>query len=43
MLESTQQIKKIDLDYFVINHQWQNTTSQTWPTRIVPANPITDH
>ena len=53
MLESAQQIKKIDLDYHVINHQWfrvayiilcnlQNTNSQILPTKAPPGNPITD-
>ena len=49
MLESAQQIKKIDLDYYVINHQWfrvayiilcnlQNTNSQILPTKRLPGN-----
>ena len=54
MLESTQQLKKIDLDYYVINHQWfrvayiilcnlQDTNSQTLSTKILPANPMADY
>ena len=53
MFESAQQIKKIDLDYYVINHQWfrvayiilcnlQNTNSQILPTKTTPDNTITD-
>ena len=51
MLESTQQIKKINLDYCVINYQWfrvayiilcklQNTNSQILPTKTRPGNRI---
>ena len=54
MLESEQQVKKIDLEYFVINHQWfrvayiilcnlQNTNSQILPTKKPPGNRITDY
>ena len=54
MLESTQQIKKIDLDYYVINHQWfrvayiilcnlKNTNSDIFPAKVLPASPITDY
>ena len=54
MLELTQQIKRIDLDYYVINHQWfrvayiilcnlQNMNSQNLPTKTPPGNPITDY
>ena len=54
MLESAQQIKKIDLDYYVFNHQWfrvtnivlrnlQNTNSMILPTKTPPGNPITDY
>ena len=54
MLESTQQIRKIDLDYDVINHQWfrvvyiifcnlQNTNSQILPTKTPPGNYLTDY
>ena len=49
MLESAQQIKKIDLDDYVFNHQWckvtyiilsnlQNTNSIIFPTK-TPGNP----
>ena len=54
MLESVQQIKKIDLDYYVFNHQWfrvayiilsniQNTNLHILPTKTPPVNPITDY
>ena len=54
MLESEQQVKKIDLEYFVINHQWfrvayivlcnlRNTNSQILPTKKPPGNRITDY
>ena len=54
MLESEQQVKKIDLEYFVINHQWfrvtyiilcnlQNTNSQILPAKKPPGNCITDY
>ena len=54
MLESTQQIKKIDLDYYIFNHQWfrvvdiilcnlLNTNSQIFPSKVLPVNPITDY
>ena len=54
MFESTQQIRKINLDYYVINYQLfrvayiilynlQNMNSQILPTKILPANPITDY
>ena len=47
ILESAQQIKKIDLDHYIINHQWfklaytilcnlENTNSQILPT--LPGN-----
>ena len=53
MLESTQQIRKIDLDYYVINYQWfrvayiilcnlQEKNSQILPTRTNLGNPLTD-
>ena len=53
-LESGQQITKIDLDYYVFNHQQfrmtntvlhnlQNTNSMILPTEISPGNPITDY
>ena len=49
MLKWIQQIKKIDLDYYVINYQWfrvvyiilcnlQNTNPHILPTKILPAN-----
>ena len=54
MLESTQQNKKIGLDYYIINHQWfsvayiilcnlQNTIFQILPTKTLPANPIINY
>ena len=54
MLELAQQIKKIDLDYYVINHQrfraaytifcnLQKTNSQILPTKTPPGIPITDY
>ena len=54
MLESAQQIKKINSDYYVISHLWfraafiilcnlQNTNSQIFPTKAPPGNPITDY
>ena len=54
MLESAQQIKKIDLDDYVFNHQWfrvtyiilhnlPNTNSTILPTKTPPGNPITDY
>ena len=54
MLESAQQIKKIDLDDYVFNHQWfrvtniilhnlQNTNLMISPTKTPPGNPITDY
>ena len=54
MFESAQQIKKIDLDDYVFNHQWlrvtnialhnlQNTSSMILPTKTPPGNPITDY
>ena len=54
MLDSVQQIKNIDLDYCVINHQWfrvtyvifgdlQNTNSQILPTKAPSGNPVTDY
>ena len=54
MLESTEEIKKINLYYYVINDQWfrvayiivcklQNTNWQILSTKIFPANPITDY
>ena len=54
MLESTQQIKKIDLGYYVIIHQWfevaynilcnlQNTNLQILSTKTLPANPVIDY
>ena len=53
-LESTQKIKAIDLDYYVINHQWfrvvyiilrnlQSTDSHILLTKRLSANPITDY
>ena len=52
MLESAQQTKKIDLNYYVINHRFfsvdyiifcifQNKNSQTLPTMAPPGNLIT--
>ena len=54
MLESTQQIRKIDLDYYVINHEWfrvayiifcklQNTNLQIFPPKTPPGNPLTNY
>ena len=54
MLESAQELKKIDSDYYVINHHWfrvayiifcnlQNANSQILPTKTPPGNPITDY
>ena len=54
MLELAQHVKKIDLGYYVINHQQfrvayiilcnlQNTNSQILPTETPPGNPITDY
>ena len=54
MLEPAQQIKKIDLDYYVTNRQWfrvayiilcnfQNTNLQFLPTNTPPGNSITDY
>ena len=54
MLESAQQIKKIDLDYYVFNYQWfrvtnivldnfQKTNSMILPPKAPPVNPITDY
>ena len=54
MLELAQNIKKIDLDNYVINHQWfrvayimlcnlQNTNSQILLTKTPPGNPVTDY
>ena len=54
MLESAQQIKEIDLDYYVINHQWfrvayiilcnlQNTNLQILLTKTPTDNPIIDY
>ena len=54
MLESAQQIKKIDLNDYVFNHQWfrvtyiilrdlQNTNSMILPTNTPPGNPITEY
>ena len=54
MFELAQQIKKIDLDYYVINHQsfrvayiilcnLQNTNSQILLTKTPPGNPTTDY
>ena len=54
MIESAQQIKKIDLDDYVFNHQWfrgtyiilrnlQNTNSMILPTKTPPGSPITDY
>ena len=54
MLGSAQQLKKFDLDYYVINNQWfrvayiflcnfPNKNSQTLPTKTPPGNPITDY
>ena len=54
MFESAQQIKKIDLDDYVFNHQsfrvtnivlcnLQNTNSMILPTKTTPNNPITDY
>ena len=54
VLESAQQIKKIDLDYYLINHQWfrvaciilcnlQNINSKILSTKTHPGNPISDY
>ena len=54
MLESTQQVKKINSDYYVISHLWfrvafvilcnlQNTNSQIFSTKTPPGKPITDY
>ena len=54
MLESTQQIKKIDFDGYVFNHQLfrvtyiilrnlQNINSMILPIKAPPANPFTDY
>ena len=54
MFELAQQIKKIDLDYYVISHQsfrvayiilcnLQNTNSQILLTKTPPGNPTTDY
>ena len=54
MLESTQKSIKIDLDYYLYNHQLfrvvflilcnlQNTKSQILPSKARPANLITDY
>ena len=54
MLESVQQTKKIDLIYYVINHQGlkvayiilcnlQNINSLVLPTKVPPDNLITDY
>ena len=53
MLESAQQIKKIELDDYVFDHQWfrvtnivlhnlQNTNSTILPTKTPPGNPTND-
>ena len=53
MLESAQELKKIDSDYYVISHQrfrvtyiilcnLQNTSSKIFPTKTPHGNPITD-
>ena len=54
MLESAEQIKKIDLVDYVFNHQWfkvvtsvvlrklQNTNSTILPTKTPPGNPTND-
>ena len=54
MLDSAQQIKKIDLDDYVFNHQWfrvtniilhnfQNTNLMISPTKTAPGNSIIDY
>ena len=54
MLESAQQLKKIDSDYYVISHQWfrvaytflcslLKTNLQIFPTKTLHGNPITDY
>ena len=54
MLESAQQLKKNDSDYYVISHQQlkvayvllcnsQNADSQIFPTKATTGNPITDY
>ena len=54
MFESAQQIKKIDLDDYVFNHQWfrvtniilhnlQNTNLMISPTKTPPGNSIIDY
>ena len=54
MLKPAQQTKKINLNYFVINHQsfrlayiilcnLQNSKSQILPTQIAPGNLITNY
>ena len=54
MLESAQQLKKINSDYYVMSHLWfraayiilcnlQNTISEIFTTKAPPGNPITDY
>ena len=54
MFESAQQTKKIDLNYYVINHQgfrvayiilrnFQNTNPQILPTKKTPGNLNNDY
>ena len=54
MPKSTQQIKKIDLNYYVTDHQWfmfafitlcnfQKINSHNLLTKILPAKPMTDY
>ena len=54
MLDSAQQIKKIDLDNYVFNHQWfrvtniilhnlQNTNLMISSTKTAPGNSINDY